>query len=114
MKVTVIECDRCSASVRREDQKPRETVVRMRAADTENVRRELCPTCGDALKKFLSGAPATEPASRNLDSALLEEVQRIRTLAAERLELFAAGGTAEDLAQGLRDVATKAKRLPVP
>lgn len=99
MELTVYTCDRCG----RETKHP--TPI---TSQPIGLNRDLCTECVDSLRSFLAGRP--DPHRQTVIEFETAELQDVYRKGAEALEAWATGATADQLAQSIRDMLSRAKR----
>src|SRR5262245_20682862 len=110
MKMDVVTCDRCDARI---EGKPAVLTLKTGSRGHPLAARDLCPACEDTIVLTVkTRGHAKEIANgHNTRVDLLErQLQQVRGLAADGIEMWANGATLDQLAQVLRDVSSNARR----
>lgn len=72
------------------------------------LSRDLCGDCIDSLKAFLMGRP--DPHREIVTEINQRELQEVYARGAEALEAWALGATADQMAEHVRDMLSRARR----
>lgn len=99
MKVEIFSCDLCGRETK---------YVTQVTAKAIGLNRDLCSDCVDSLKHFLSGRP--DPHRKTVITYETAELEDVYRKGAEALEAWAMGATADEMAQHVRDMLSRAKR----
>ena len=99
MRLTTFTCDRCG----HETTRPRVLIVK-----EISMKRDLCDDCIGMLREFLIRETATSVQTVYQIKEL--ELQHVYKLGAEALEAYANGASADDMAEYIRDMLSRAQR----